>query len=248
MSRPFSHPGFGLIRLLKWLAIAVACLLVLAVAGVWGLGRAIPSMIDSALAAQASSGLTCEDNASNLFVGRVDLAGLSILNPPEFPQREFLHVRRLVIDVQPLTFLSDGRRVIDEVTLDIDRVTLVGKGDIFRDNNASAIAKAFRRSAKAEAKAAAQAGERKPAPGFLIRRLVVKVGGVTLIQDQGDGRSRTLLQDRRELAFEASDVTSDNLGDTVVAPLGGMALARAVSTEPEALLDVTRRQLERIQK
>lgn len=244
---PASHLGLGLVRLLKWLAAITVCLLLLGVASIWGIGRSIPSLIDSALASKANSGLTCGQNDSNLFVGRIDLADLSVLNPPEFTQREFVHVRRLVVDVQPMTFLSDGRRVIDEVTLDLDRVTLVGKSDLFRDNNATAIAKAFRRSAKADAKDSAESGDKSPAPGFLIRHLRVRVGGVTLIQE-GAGKGGVLLKDNQELAFEASDVTSENLGDTVITPLGGMALTRAASADPDVLLNAARRQMERIQK
>ncbi len=246
MSLPVTRPGLGLVRLLKWLAIGTVCLLLLAVLGVWGVGRSIPSLIDSALASKANSGLTCGVNDTNLFVGRVDLADLSILNPPEFSQREFVHVRRLVVDVQPFTFLADGRRVIEEVTLDIDRVTLVGKGDVFRDNNATAIAKAFRRSAKAEAKVAAESGDKSPASGFVIRRLRIRVGGLTVLQDGAAGG--VLLKDNQELAFEATDVTSENLGETVVAPLGGMALTRAAAASPESIFNAAQRQIERIQK
>ena len=242
MSQPVSHPGFGLVRLLKWLGAGLVALLLLGVAGVWGIGRAVPSVIDSALAAQGNSGLTCETNDTNLFVGRVDLGGLAILNPPGFSEREFLRVRRLVVDVQPMTFLADGRRVIEELTLDIDRVTLVGKGDLFGDNNATAIAKAFRRSAR-EAKVAAAGGDAKPGADFLIRRLRIRVGGVTLLQESAAGRPTVLLRDDRELAFEAADVTSQNLGDTVVSPLGGLALTRAASAGPAAVAEPGRRRL-----
>lgn len=247
MPHPRSHQGLALLSLIRWLAIGLGCLVVLAVAGVWGVGRAIPGMIDSTLASQGHSGLTCERNDTNLFVGRVDLAGLSILNPPEYAEREFLRVRRIVVDVQPLTFLGSGQRVIDELTLDIDRVTLVGKGSLFGDNNATAIAKAFRRSAKAEAKAAS-GGAPKPAADFVIRHLRIRVGGVTLLQDVGGERPQVLAKDSRELTFEASDVTSGNLGDTVVAPLAGLAIARAAASEPESLLDAAARKLESIQK
>ena len=246
MSQPASHPGFGLIRLLKWLGLGLVALLLLAAAGVWGVGRAIPSLLDSALAAQGNSGLTCETNDTNLFVGRIDLGGLVILNPPGFSEREFLRVRRLAVGVQPTTFLSDGRRVIDELTLDIDHVNLVGKGDLFSDNNATVIAKAFRRAA-AESKSASTA-ESKSANDFVIRRLRIRVGGVTLSQENGGGRATVLAKDDHELTFEAVDVTSRNLGDTVVAPLGSLALTRATSVEPDALVELGRRQLEHIKK
>lgn len=247
MSLTHSRPGLGLLRLLRWLAIGIACLLVLAVAAVWGVGRALPGMLDSTLASQGRSGLTCEVNDTNLFAGRVDLAGITILNPPEFSEREFLRIRRLVVDVQPMTFLSDGRRVIDELTLDIDRVTLVGKGgDLLSDNNATAIAKAFRRSAKASASSEA-APAAKSGNDFIIRRLKIRVGGVTLLQEEA-GRRQVLLSDNEGLAFEASDVTAQNIGDTVIAPLGGLALTRAAATSPESILELGRRQIERNRK
>lgn len=249
MSLTHSRPGLGLLRLIRWLAIGIACLLVLAVAAVWGVGRALPGMLDSTLASQGRSGLTCEVNDTNLFAGRVDLAGITILNPPEFSEREFLRIRRLVVDVQPMTFLSDGRRVIDELTLDIDHVTLVSKGDLFGENNATAIAKAFRRNAKEAARASSGgSGATRPANDFVIRRLRIRVGGVTILQDAGSGRRNVLAKDNREIAFEAEDVTSGNLGDTVVSPLAGLALSRAVSTEPDALLDAASRRLESLKK
>lgn len=245
---PPAHPGLALLRLLKWLGIALACLIVLAVAGVWALGRSIPSVLDSTLSSQGNSGLTCETNDTNLFAGRIDLGGLAVLNPPEFKEREFLRIRRLVVDVEPATFLADGRRVVEEVTLDIDRVTLVGKGgaDLLGDNNATAIAKAFRDAAKASAPAEPAAAA-KPGNDFIIRRLKIRVGGVTLLQEQG-GRRQVLLSDNEGLAFEASDVTAQNIGDTVVAPLGGLALTRAAAANPESILDFGRRQLERNRK
>lgn len=248
MSRDLSHRGFGLISLLRWLAIGMACLLVLALAGVWGVGRAIPGMLDSTLASQGRSGLTCDRNDTNLFAGRVDLSGLTVTNPPEYSEREFLRISHLVVDVRPLTFLGSGQRVIDELTLDIDRVTLIGKSGIFGDNNATAIAKAFRKSAKAAKSADGDDAPKAPSPDFIIRRLRIRVGGVTILQSSGGSRPNVLLNDSRELAFEASDVTSRNLGDTVVAPLAGLAVARAAAAQSEGLLDAAARQLESIRK
>lgn len=242
-----AQPGFSLVRLLKWLGVGLACLLLLALAGIWGIGRSIPSLLDSALASQGNSGLTCETNDTNLLLGRIDLAGLSVLNPPGFSEREFLRIRRLVVDVQPATFMADGRRVIEELTLDIERVTLIGKADLFSDNNATTIAKAFRRSAKA-AKSEEAREPGKPGNDFIIRRLKIRVGGVTILQENGGARPQVLVRDDHGLAFEASDVTAQNLGDTVISPLGGLALTRAASAEPDALLELSRRQLERIQK
>jgi hypothetical protein len=247
MSLPTTRPGLSLVRLLKWIVIGTVSLLALSVLGVWIAGRSIPSVINAALFDQAKSGFVCEKNDSNLFIGRIDLAGASILNPPEYFDREFVHVRRLVVDVDAGTFLGDGRRVIDEVTLELDRINLIGKSDIFRDNNASALAKAFSQSAKKDKNATKSSGSKEaPNGGFVIRRLLIRVGGVTLLQDNGNRAGTVMLKDDRELSFEAKDVTAENLSDSVLRPLAGIALTRAASANPETLFEQARRQVERI--
>jgi hypothetical protein len=247
MSLSLSRPGLSLVRLLKWIVIGTVSLLVLAVLGVWLAGRSIPSIVHSALFDQAKSGFICEKNDSNLFIGRIDLADASILNPPEFYDREFVHVRRLVVAVDAGTFLGDGRRVIDEVTLDLDRINLVSKGDIFSDNNASALAKAFSKSAKKNKNGAKSSSSNDaPAAGFVIRRLLIRVGGVTILQDNGNRAGTVMLKDDHEMSFEAKDVTAENLSDSVLRPLAGIALTRAAAANPETLLEQARRQVERI--
>ncbi|HAZ66228.1 MAG TPA: hypothetical protein DCY41_05670 [Opitutae bacterium] len=247
MSLPITRPGLSLVRLLKWIGIGTVSLLALTVLGVWLAGRSIPSVIHSALFEKAKSGFVCEKNDSNLFIGRIDLADASILNPPEFFDREFVHIRRLVVDVDAGTFLGDGRRVIDEVTLELDRINLIGKNDIFRDNNASALAKAFSQTKKKNKSTPQSSGSKEvPGEGFVIRRLLIRVGGVTLLQDNGNRAGSVMLKDDREISFEAKDVTAENLSDSVLRPLAGIALTRAAATNPETLLEQARRQVERI--
>jgi hypothetical protein len=227
------HP---LVRLAKWTLWASLALAVLAVAGVWVAGRALPTLAAGVVSSRTGVDLACGDNATNLFVGRVDLADLVLGNPAGYAPGESVRIRRLVVDLDTGTFLADGTRVIEEVELDLDRVTLVGKGDLATDNNLTAIAKAWQASAGPAEPAAEPSAPETPAPGFVIRKLRLRVGGVTLAEALPSGSQRVILKEDRGLEFVATDVTQDNLASTVVAPITAAAMSRAAS-RPELLFD-----------
>lgn len=236
-SPPPSRRGFLLLRLAKWLALAALCLAALLVLGVWVAGRALPSAADSFLASKQAGGLTCEVNDTNLFVGRIHLENLALLNPQRYREREALRIRRLVLDVEPASFAGDGRREIEEMEIDLDRVTLVGGGDVLRDNNLTELGRLLA-SPGSETAAAGPAEPSRPAD-FRIRRLKVRVGGLTLIQGPAEGPGRVILREDRGIAFEASDVTADNFGSAVLMPLLGAATQRSLSN-PEFLRELSR--------
>ena len=52
--------------------------------------------------------LAVEANDTNLFGGRIAFEGLTITNPTRWTEKEFLKVRRLVIDLDLLTFFEGG--------------------------------------------------------------------------------------------------------------------------------------------
>lgn len=224
------------VRLAKGILWTFLALVVVAVAGVWIAGRALPTVAAGVVSSRTGVDLACGDNASNLFLGRVDLADLVLGNPAGYAPGESVRIRRLVVDLDAASFLSDGTRVIEEVELDLDRVTLVGKGDIATDNNLSAIAKAWQASAAPAAPAAESTTPEAPAPGFVIRKLRLRVGGVTLAEALPSGSQRVILKEDRGLEFVATDVTQDNLAATVVGPITAAAMSRAAS-RPELLFD-----------
>jgi len=225
-----------LVRWLKrslWVILALA---VVAAAGIWLAGRALPSLAAGMLSSRTGVDLACGDNATNLFVGRVDLGDLVLGNPEGFGPGESVRIRRLVVDLDAASFLAESTRVIEEVELDLDRVTLVGRGELGGDNNLTAMAKAWKASAGPDEPAAAAGGPAAPGPGFIIRKLRLRVGGVTLAENLPGGAQRIILKEDRGLEFVATDVTQDNLASTVVAPITAAALSRA-ATRPELLLD-----------
>ena len=114
-----SRPGSALRKLLAVLCGIALFLILFGALGVWALGRYSPRLLDASLSGQSGAHLTVEDNQTNLFVGRVDYAGLVITNPSRWQEREFLRVKRLVLDVDPLTFVEGGGQVVNEAVLDI---------------------------------------------------------------------------------------------------------------------------------
>lgn len=230
------RPAFLLVRLAQWLAAAALCLAALLALGVWVASRSLPSLADSFLSDRQAGGLTCETNETNLFVGRIHLENVALLNPPRYREREALRIRRLVLDVEPASFAGDGRREIEEMEIDLDRVTLVGGGDVMRDNNLTELGRLL---ASPEGPVAQPSGEPGRAADFRIRRLKVRVGGITLIQGPAEGPGRVILREDRGLAFEASDVTADNFGSTVLLPMLGVATQRSLSN-PELMRELTR--------
>lgn len=234
-SRPSSRPGSALRKLLTVLC-GIGLFVVLAGAlGVWALGRFAPRLLDASLSGQSGAHLTVEDNQTNLFAGRVEFAGLVITNPSRWQEREFLRVKRLVLDVEPLTFAEGGGQVVNRAELDLDRVTLAGKQDYLVDNNAKDIFNALK-AATPSGPSAEPAGAPRP---FLIRHLRVRVGRVTVVAGDGTPSRRVVLDQDFGFVFEARDVDEKNFNAKVADPLRRKALQTAMLRSPDMMLKLT---------
>jgi len=237
-----SRPGSALRKLLMVLC-GIALFLVLAAAlGVWALGRYSPRLLDASLSGQSGAHLTVEDNQTNLFVGRVDYAGLVITNPTRWQEREFLRVKRLVLDVDPLTFTEGGGQVVNEAELDIERVTIVGKQDFLADNNAKDIGNGLKGPATSPSPATEPAGPPQP---FLIKHLRLRVGRLTVVSGDGSADRRVVVDQDYGFVFEARDVTDRNFDSKVSVPLGQQVLQTALRRQPELMFDLAREKLRR---
>ncbi len=210
--------------------------------GVWALGRFSPRLLDASLSGQSGAHLTVEDNQTNLFLGRIDYAGLVITNPSRWQDREFLRIKRLVLDVDPLTFVEGGGQVVNEAELDLDHVNIVGKADFLTDNNAKDIGNGL----KSPGSAPAPKTEPSTAPQpFLIKHLRVRVGRITVVSGDGTADRRVVLDQDFGLVFEAADITEKNFNDKVSGPLGQQALQTALRRQPGLVLDLAREKLRR---
>ena len=237
-----SRPGSALRKLLAVLCGIALFLILFGALGVWALGRYSPRLLDASLSGQSGAHLTVEDNQTNLFVGRVDYAGLVITNPSRWQEREFLRVKRLVLDVDPLTFVEGGGQVVNEAVLDIDRVTVVGKADFLSDNNAKDIGNGLKGPATSPTPTTEPA---KPAQPFLIKHLRVRVGRITVISGDGSAARRVVVDQDFAYDFEARDVTDQNFNAKVTGPMGQQALQPALRRQPELMFELAREKLRR---
>ena len=237
-----SRPGSALSKLLMVLCGIALFLVLVGALGVWALGRYSPRLLDASLSGQSGAHLTVEDNQTNLFVGRVDYAGLVITNPSRWQEREFLRVKRLVLDVDPLTFVEGGGQVVNEAVLDIERVTIVGKADFLSDNNAKDIGNGLKGPATSPTPTTEPA---KPAQPFLIKHLRVRVGRLTVISGDGSAARRVVVDQDFAYDFEARDVTDQNFDAKVTGPMGQQALQTALRRQPELMFELAREKLRR---
>jgi hypothetical protein len=237
-----SRPGSALRKLLAVLCGIALFLILFGALGVWALGRYSPRLLDASLSGQSGAHLTVEDNQTNLFVGRVDYAGLVITNPSRWQEREFLRVKRLVLDVDPLTFVEGGGQVVNEAVLDIDRVTIVGKADFLSDNNAKDIGNGLKGPATSPTPTTEPT---KPAQPFLIKHLRVRVGRITVISGDGSAARRVVVDQDFAYDFEARDVTDQNFNAKVSGPMGQQALQTALRRQPELMFELAREKLRR---
>jgi hypothetical protein len=237
-----SRPGSALRKLLTVLCGIGLFLILVAALGVWALGRFSPRLLDASLSGQSGAHLTVEDNQTNLFLGRVDYAGLVITNPSRWQEREFLRVKRLVLDVDPLTFVEGGGQVVNEAELDIDRVTIVGKKDFLADNNAKDIGNGLKGPATSPTPSAEPASPSQP---FLIKHLRLRVGRITVVSGDGAADRRVVVDQDYGFVFEARDITDQNFDAKVSVPLGQQALQTALRRQPELMFDLAREKMRR---
>jgi len=234
--------GSALRKLLTMLCGVALFLVMVGLLGIWALGRFSPKLLDSSLSTKTGAHLAVEANDTNLFAGRLAYAGLTITNPTRWSEKEFLKVRRLALDVELMTFFEGGSQVVNDAELDIEHLTIVGKADFLKDNNAKDIFNGL--------KSAPSAKKPPPAPGppgpkqpFLIKHLRVRVDRITIISGDGTDRRKVVVDQAFNYVFEARDITERNFDEKVSRPMGTQAVQAAVQQQPELMLDLARERL-----
>ena len=243
MSRSLNSTRLGsaLRKLLTVLAGIALFLVMVGLLGVWALGRFSPKVFDSALSTKSGAHLAVEQNDSNLFAGRLAFAGLTVTNPTRWSEREFLKVRRLAVDLDPFTFFEGGSQTVNDVDLDVEHLTIVGKADFLADNNAKDIFNGLK-AGSGVAAPKSPAGAKQP---FLIKHLRVRVDRITVISGDGTAERKVVADQSFDYVFEARDITERNFDERVSRPMGARAVQSAVQKQPELILDLTRERLRR---
>ena len=234
--------GSALRKLLTMLCGVALFLVMVGLLGIWALGRFSPKLLDSSLSTKTGAHLAVEANDTNLFAGRLAYAGLTITNPTRWSEKEFLKVRRLALDVELMTFFEGGSQVVNDAELDIEHLTIVGKADFLKDNNAKDIFNGLKSapSAKTPPPAPGPPGPKQP---FLIKHLRVRVDRITIISGDGTDRRKVVVDQAFNYVFEARDITERNFDEKVSRPMGTQAVQAAVQQQPELMLDLARERL-----
>ena len=214
--------------------------------GLYVLGRTAPQILDSALKSKADSGLVCEINQSNLILGNLDLQGIKISSPDRWKEKQFLSIKTIKCELNPLTFILGGSRHFKNVELDIDKIVLVGSRDYMKDNNAQDILKGLKSSQTEntnESSAPSEPSADQPKKPFKIDNLRLRVGQIVVVVEDGNKPAEIVVNNNFNFVFEAKDITEKNYQKIVSVPLGAKVLTKAATLAPRLMMDITNRNL-----
>ena len=214
--------------------------------GLYVLGRTAPQILDSTLKAKADAGLICEFNQSNLVLGNLDLRGVKIQSPGRWKEKQFLSIKTIKCELNPLTFILGGSRHFKNVELDIDKIVLVGKQDYMRDNNAQDILKGLKSiSSEKNTEAVKSTPSEEPQSNkpFKIDNLRLRVGQIIILVESNNKPTEIIVNNNFNFVFEAKDITEKNYQTIVSLPLGTKVLTKAATLAPRLMMDITNRNI-----
>ncbi len=113
---------------MKWMRIVLVFAVVAVLAAMWLGPRMIRKALVSAVAKELGMEMTLESVDVSLWRSSVDIRGLTIVNPPDFPETEAVDVRRIFVKYEPLTLMRNTV-VLPEVELDVARAVMVTRTD-----------------------------------------------------------------------------------------------------------------------
>ena len=214
--------------------------------GLYVIGRTAPQILNTALKNKADSGLVCEINQSNLILGNLDLQGIKISSPTRWKEKQFLSIKTIKCELNPLTFILGGSRHFKNVELDIDKIVLVGSRDYMKDNNAQDILKGLKSAPNEnsfESTTSSEPSVDQPKKPFKIDNLRLRVGQIVVIVEDGDRPAEMVVNNNFNFVFEAKDITEKNYQKMVSLPLGAKVLTKAATLAPRLMMDITNRNI-----
>ena len=248
MTRTYHHSRKGIIsrRVLALIFGVTTFIFLTCLIGLYVLSRTAPQILDSALRTKADSSLICEINQSNLILGNLDLGGIKISSPGRWKEKQFLSIKTIKCELNPLTFILGGSRHFKNVELDIDKIVLVGSRDYMKDNNAQDILKGLK-SAQAEkiseSPASSEPDVDQPKKPFKIDNLRLRVGQIVVMVEDGNRPAEIVVNNNFNFVFEAKDITEKNYQKIVSLPLGAKVLTKAATLAPRLMMDITNRNI-----
>ena len=232
---------------MKWLK-GVLGLLALALVVVIPLRNSlIKSRLTRALAEQTGFGVELDSVNLGLTEASIELNGLRLYNPPDFPERGALEIRQARVDYDWRSLFSRELR-FSEIVLDVPSLVVVRKAD--GETNAERLGGKGRARARRPAESPAEptpgpsggegpAGAEKPPRSFRVDRLVLRVGTVEYRDHTraGAGGGPGITAMTLNVEQEHRDVTS-------LEQLGGLVLGQSVQQLGALLINQELRDLQ----
>lgn len=100
-------------------------ILLLAMLLLWGFNRVAPTGIEELIETRGGFPTQVDAAGWRLWNSILEIEDIIIENPPNFPERDFIHIRAFEMEASPRIWLQDEDRRIQNITLDITRFNWV---------------------------------------------------------------------------------------------------------------------------
>jgi hypothetical protein len=167
--------GGCLVRLVVLLVVVVA-------AGALAWMLFLPAVVTAQIRQRTGFDATVTGLSCNAFTGRLAVRGLVMSNPASFPVRDFVELREFSMETEVWSWMSD-RPVIDALTADVRKVTLVRRPD--GKSNAEILQRALLGEEREGTSGPAAGPVATPPRPWLIRRLVLRFDRLVIADYSG---------------------------------------------------------------
>jgi hypothetical protein len=160
----------------------VLLLVVVAAAGALAWMLFLPAVVTAQIRQRAGFDASVTGLSCNAFTGRLAVRGLVMSNPASFPIRDFVELREFSMEADLWSWMSD-RLVIDALTADVRKVTLVRRPD--GKSNAEILRRTLFGEERVAAGGPAVGPAATPPRPWLIRRLVLRFDRLVIADYSG---------------------------------------------------------------
>ncbi len=172
----------------------------------------LPTVVAAVIRSRTGFAVQVDKLSVNPFTANVLLSGLVMRNPADWPEVDFVDLRRFQADVELLPLL--GRRLVaNEIVVDVARLTLV------RNKDGRLNAMAFKNDLTGTQDAGQPAAGSDKPPEFLIRHLVLRFD--KLVYADHSGRNPAVKDYNLNLTRDLTNVDSLT---KIISPFTGAAL------------------------
>ena len=192
-----------LLKLFFGIILFVVCVVALAAGCVFMIEKVVPDIVARQFKEMTGYRLDIASVDLSLLGGSAEIKGLTVRNPEDWPEEGFITVNRAVFDVDPYSLISGGRKVVDEMVLDLGPLCVVTNDK--KQVNAKTLMDKLRKYQSEEEGQSDEQVEREPME-FLIHHLVLKTDTIR-VADYSGSKPR-ILERHIDMNIELHEVSN----------------------------------------